>query len=691
MHIRALEITNFKGIKQLHADGLRDLVIIAGPNGCGKSAIYDALTLLKSTYGGYRANEQNEWYSQFKLDANLIDEVTGLLQDPSLPATISAKIELTSSELDYIRRTIDECAEVLVWRQWYSGSSAQEIKNLIVHPTRKSERKSLARSIPEMRERIEAELRQNSMEVEIQLESGRLPDPKDNLLFSIVAATKEPDALGVFELHGANRSYQRQSIVSIDLRAGGMKDFANQSLYDLAAKYVNVKTILATAFLRQSLAEQQNEEDAESTALLESARLLFRDFLNGKELLNPKWVAGSKIVFPVKLPNGATHDIDDLSSGEKEIAFGYLRLKHASPRNSVLLFDEPELHMNPRMQVGLAAFYRESLGKPLMNQIWLITHSDTILRDGLNTFEADVFHMIPASEVAPDGNQLERVTEDSVYRAIVNMIGEATAYVPGKKIVVFEGGGEANFDIEMCRTLFPELMSQINAIPGGGKVSVSRLRDALSRLSGMSTGFKDNVWAIRDKDFDTASEREDQVVNWDRYHIENYLMDEEVIAAVVTTLGGKAKALSDPAKVSMWLRERAMRMADDLAQERLTHELFLEIREKSQLRVDPTNYATSCEEKLQAVCEDMAGLASKWNAAALEARLAVHKAQLREALEGEGWRSTFPGRSLIGALAREIKGGLDRDMLRSLLLHKLREMGREPASMRQVLQAVLDA
>ena len=54
---------------------------------------------------------------------------------------------------------------------------------------------------------------------------------------------------------------------------------------------------------------------------------------------------------------GITHDINDLSSGEKEVLYGYLRISNLAPRQSVLLVDEPELRLNPRLIRGLPQFY----------------------------------------------------------------------------------------------------------------------------------------------------------------------------------------------------------------------------------------------------------------------------------------------------------------------------------------------
>ncbi len=59
--------------------------------------------------------------------------------------------------------------------------------------------------------------------------------------------------------------------------------------------------------------------------------------------------------------------------------YGYLRIRNAAPKHSVLLIDEPELHLNPRLIKGLASFYHRHLGKALGNQLWLVTHSDALI------------------------------------------------------------------------------------------------------------------------------------------------------------------------------------------------------------------------------------------------------------------------------------------------------------------------
>ena len=96
----------------------------------------------------------------------------------------------------------------------------------------------------------------------------------------------------------------------------------------------------------------------------------FRQFTGGeKELI---WKNGELVIRITK--TGATHDLSELSSGEKQVLLltGEL-LRHWRP-GSLILIDEPELHLHPRWQdqfyLALCHWQKERGG-----QVILATHS----------------------------------------------------------------------------------------------------------------------------------------------------------------------------------------------------------------------------------------------------------------------------------------------------------------------------
>ena len=73
---------------------------------------------------------------------------------------------------------------------------------------------------------------------------------------------------------------------------------------------------------------------------------------------------------------GDEFDINELSSGEKQLFLRTLAIKMLNPENSIILIDEPELSLHPKWQQKIVDVYRK-IGKN--NQIIIATHSPHIL------------------------------------------------------------------------------------------------------------------------------------------------------------------------------------------------------------------------------------------------------------------------------------------------------------------------
>ena len=73
---------------------------------------------------------------------------------------------------------------------------------------------------------------------------------------------------------------------------------------------------------------------------------------------------------------GDKFDINELSSGEKQLFLRTLAIKMLNPENSIILIDEPELSLHPKWQQRIVDVYRK-IGKN--NQIIIATHSPHVL------------------------------------------------------------------------------------------------------------------------------------------------------------------------------------------------------------------------------------------------------------------------------------------------------------------------
>src|SRR5690349_18772652 len=118
MKIRSLQIENFRAVNRVALEDLGDTVVIAGPNGCGKTQIYHAIRLLKSTYGGYQANEYQQWWGEFQIRLDRpTKELVRIFRDPARPLRLQAEFELHPSEAEYLRVNAADLIRPKIWEE----------------------------------------------------------------------------------------------------------------------------------------------------------------------------------------------------------------------------------------------------------------------------------------------------------------------------------------------------------------------------------------------------------------------------------------------------------------------------------------------------------------------------------------------------------------------------------------------
>ena len=82
----------------------------------------------------------------------------------------------------------------------------------------------------------------------------------------------------------------------------------------------------------------------------------------------------------IVVSNGKEHGLDRLSSGEKNLVQLFLRIGAHCTRNSIILIDEPEIHLHPNWQKRLMKQLREFAQEHPGVTIILATHSIEMLR-----------------------------------------------------------------------------------------------------------------------------------------------------------------------------------------------------------------------------------------------------------------------------------------------------------------------
>ena len=83
----------------------------------------------------------------------------------------------------------------------------------------------------------------------------------------------------------------------------------------------------------------------------------------------------------------------------------------------------------------------------------------------------------------------------------MDLVGDLATYRPGAKVVIFEGGGDTEFDVTMTSALFPEFATSVNMISGTNKGRVRELHLLLERAASRKA-LPAKFFSIVDRDSD---------------------------------------------------------------------------------------------------------------------------------------------------------------------------------------------
>ena len=155
--------------------------------------------------------------------------------------------------------------------------------------------------------------------------------------------------------------------------------------------------------------------------------------------------------------SGDEFDINELSSGEKQLFLRTLAIKMLNPENSIILIDEPELSLHPKWQQRIVDVYRK-IGKN--NQIIIATHSPHILgsvkKENIMLLDKDDDGKI----VVKTGNELYNSYGQPTDRVLKDIMGLESTRNP-KVFKLLEEAGELvdknEYESEEFKTKYKEL------------------------------------------------------------------------------------------------------------------------------------------------------------------------------------------------------------------------------------------
>ena len=318
----------------------------------------------------------------------------------------------------------------------------------------------------------------------------------------------------------------------------------NAMIQNDAAAFRNFQRLVSNIY--QELIKQITEEENRSKnvgQLQDEILEMFAEIQEAMKRLFSDLVLNDLDVFSKIESKGPTFDkgtsrnlpYENLSGGEKA-AFDLLFdifVKRVEYDDTVFCIDEPEAHMNPRLQGKLL----EELFRLINDnsQLWIATHAIGMMRKALQLHEQhkekvvflDFTHgNFDGSEVIEPTNPNRRFWEQTHEIALDDL----AALVAPDQIVICEGShGSDGFDAECYNEIFSEEFPDTKFVSGGGK---RELQNYISVVEAVTKGA--NVFGLRDLDDETSptdvvrSEKQGLKV-LKRGKIEDYLLADDVL------------------------------------------------------------------------------------------------------------------------------------------------------------------
>jgi predicted ATPase len=264
---------------------------------------------------------------------------------------------------------------------------------------------------------------------------------------------------------------------------------------------------------------------------LEPFKNAFRQLLAPKELLDADLKA-QQLKYALE---GQEFLLTTLSSGESEVINIVFDFILRSPSDCVVIFDEPELHLHPELSYKLI---QTLTGIGENNQFIFCTHSPDIITASLE--HSVVFIGPPLSE---GQNQAIPLSEDDETNKALKLLGHSVGIIAlGKKIVLIEGT-HASLDKLTYGAIIKESFPDLVLVPSGGKrliLSFSTLVEEVLDKSIWGVEFfmlcdADTVPLSLDKSALTEFSK-GRLSVLDRYHVENYFLEEDLLARVFSSL-----------------------------------------------------------------------------------------------------------------------------------------------------------
>jgi predicted ATPase len=352
---------------------------------------------------------------------------------------------------------------------------------------------------------------------------------------------------------------------------------------------------------------------------------------------------------------GQTFPISSLSSGEREVVNIVFDFLLRSPSDCIVFFDEPELHLHPELSYKLIQTLK-AIGQ--RNQFILCTHSPDIITASLDN---SVIFVAPFK--AEGINQAIPVREDDETNVALKRLGQSIGIIAlGKKLVLIEGA-VSSLDKQTYGAILRERFPNLVLVPSGGRGVIASFEVLHEQVLNRT------IWGVEffmlcDRDaaplHDSRPSGSARLKVLGRYHLENYFLDEDVLANVFANVGEQEGS---------WLRspQEIRRVLKEIAQTEMTYAVALAT--SSYFREQVGNLSIMVKDCIGMSVDDLVGqlvarvrheqnrIASLLQPGEVESYARTMAKKLQNSLDQdtEEWKALVPGKPLLNMFAGRAK------------------------------------
>lgn len=384
----------------------------------------------------------------------------------------------------------------------------------------------------------------------------------------------------------------------------------------------------------------------------EKYKKIFSELLPDKRLLDIDPAQPRE--FQYKDESGQSLAFNTLSSGEQEVVKILFDVARKDIRHSIIIVDEPELHLHPTLTFKLIETLK-NIGEHT-NQFIFLTHSADLISTYFST--GNVYFI---DSVQSGANQAHKLSDlNHSHHNIVQLIGQNLGlFAVGKKLLFVEGEN-SSIDRLTYHTIAQSVDSEIKVIPVGSVFNIMTLNSIEEQIRNSIFGI--NIYMIRDRDGLSESqiseiEKSGRIKCLKRRHIENYFLDEEILFKV-------AEQLYITRTNDTITQEFIQNEIKKIAKQSINFNLFKNTKEFLSLNhffktpkvksVDTKSSEDVKKEIISGIKQNLDKLADELESLKLEDWLNAEELNLKEMIKNDDWKVNFQGKLIFSKLCANI-------------------------------------